>query len=221
MRKCALRPSGYDFTTLYTIGGYSRQTHSGVSSRVLSPTLTCRVQDLPANDIGSARQGNRTPEFEVSVLASSFLLPSVSGCLLSLCLSNTIWVGTFRTLVKFFYLRHVLNDGACGNVAGAHGSQLTGEAWEGHGGELVQHEVDVAGQGPVVDLVGAVVEGLERLGVKQAHQKVKRLVIIRYDSVQRTLLLSQSVEVHVIPVGDGFDLRQVEGGQPDGSGHED
>ena len=101
MRLYALRPSGYDFTTLYTIGEYSRQTHSGVSSRVLSPTLTCRVQFFfTANDIGSARQGNFTPDFEVSVLTSSFLLPSVSGCLLSLCLLSTIYGGTFRTLIN-------------------------------------------------------------------------------------------------------------------------
>lgn len=73
----------------------------------------------------------------------------------------------------------------------------------------------------MVNLIGAVVEGLERLGVKQAHQKVKRLVIIRYDSVQRTLLLSQSVEVHVIVVCDGLDLGQIERSQPDGGGHED
>ena len=93
----ALRPSGYDFTTLYTIDRYSCQTHSGVSSRVLSPTLICRVQVCPANDIDSARQGNFTPEFEVSVLASSFLFPSVSGCLLSLRLSSATYSGTFRT----------------------------------------------------------------------------------------------------------------------------
>ena len=72
----------------------------------------------------------------------------------------------------------------------------------------------------MVDLVGAVVEGLERLGVEQAHQKVKRLVVIWYDSVERALLLPQGVEVHIIPVGDGLDLGQVEGGQPDGGGHE-
>lgn len=67
MHECALRPSGYDFTTLYTIGGYSCQTHSGVSSRVLSPTLTCRVQVDPVNDIGSARQGNFTPFLQNSL----------------------------------------------------------------------------------------------------------------------------------------------------------
>ena len=46
-------------------------------------------------------------------------------------------------------------------------------------------------------------------------------IIVRYDSVQRTFLLSQGVEVHVIVVCDGLDLGQVEGGQPDGGGHED
>ena len=116
---------------------------------------------------------------------------------------------------------HVLNNGACRNVAGAHGGQLTGEAWEGHGGELIQHEVDMAGQGPVVDLIRAVVEGLERLGVEQAHQKIERLIVVRYDGVQRALPLPQGVEIHIIPVGDGLDLGQVEGGQPDSGGHQD
>ena len=73
----------------------------------------------------------------------------------------------------------------------------------------------------MVDLVGAVVEGLERLGVEQAHQKIKRLVVIWYDGVERALLLPQGVEVHIVPVCDGFDLGQVEGGQPDSGGHKD
>ena len=128
MRLCALRSSGYDFTTLYTIGEYSRQTHSGVSSRVLSPTLICRMQVCPANDIGSARQGNFTPEFEVSVLASSFLFPSVSGCLLSLCLSSTTCRGTFRTFEKGLELGNVLQDYGGHHVAGAHGGLKSGVA---------------------------------------------------------------------------------------------
>ena len=72
----------------------------------------------------------------------------------------------------------------------------------------------------MVDLVGAVVEGLERLGVEQAHQKIERLIIVRDHGVQRAPLLPQGVEIHIIPVGDGLDLGQVEGGQPDGGGHE-
>ena len=79
----------------------------------------------------------------------------------------------------------------------------------------------MAWQGPVVNLVGAVVEGLERLGVEQAHQKVKSRIVVRYDGVQRALLLSQGVEIHIVMVCDGLDLGQVEGGKPDGGGHED
>ena len=40
----------------------------------------------------------------------------------------------------------------------------------------------------VVDLVRAVVQGLECLRVEQAHQKVISAVVVRDDSIQRTLL---------------------------------
>ena len=113
-----------------------------------------------------------------------------------------------------------MSYGTCRNVAGPHGGQFSGEPRQGHGCELVQHEVDVLGQGPVVDLVGAVVQCLECLGIEQAHQKVKCLIVVRDHGVERTFLLPQGVEVHIIPVGDGLDLGQVEGSQPDGSGHE-
>ena len=73
----------------------------------------------------------------------------------------------------------------------------------------------------MVDLVGAVVQRLRRLGVEQTHQKVKCLIIVWYDGVERTFLLPQGVEVHVIPVGDSLDLGQIEWSQPDGGGHED
>lgn len=56
--------------------------------------------------------------------------------------------------------------GAGGDIPGSHGGKFPGEARQRHGGELVQHEVDVAGQGSVVDLVSAVVEGLKRLGIE-------------------------------------------------------
>lgn len=124
-------------------------------------------------------------------------------------------------LVQLLDLGHVLDDGTGRDVAGAHGGQLAGEAGQGHRGELVQHEVDMAGQGPVVDLVGAVVEGLERLGVEQGHQEIECRVIVRDDGVQRHFLFAQGVEVHVVVVGDGLDLGQIEGSQPDGGGHED
>ena len=70
-------------------------------------------------------------------------------------------------------LGNVLNDDGNADIPGAHGGQLTGKAGQGHRGELVQHKVDMAGQGPMVDLVRAVVEGLERLGVEQGYQKLK------------------------------------------------
>ena len=72
----------------------------------------------------------------------------------------------------------------------------------------------------MMDLVGAVVEGLECLGVEQAYQKVKSRIVVRYDGIQCALLLPQGVEVHIVMVCDGLDLGQVEGGQPDGGGHE-
>ena len=73
----------------------------------------------------------------------------------------------------------------------------------------------------MVDLVGAVVESLECLGVEQAHQKIECRVVIGDHRVQRALPLPQGVEIHIIPVGDGLDLGQVEGGQPDSGGHQD
>ena len=73
----------------------------------------------------------------------------------------------------------------------------------------------------MVDLVGAVVEGLKRLGVKQGHQKVEGVVVVRDHSIECHLLLPQGVEVHVIVVSDGLDLGQVEGGQADGGGDQD
>ena len=110
-------------------------------------------------------------------------------------------------------------NGTGGNIAGTHGGKLPGEARQGHGRELVQHKVDVAGQLLVVDLVGAVVEGLERLGVEETHQEVKCVIIIRYHSVQCAFLFSQGIKVHIVMVGDGLDLRQIEGRQPDSGGH--
>ena len=55
--------------------------------------------------------------------------------------------------------------------------------------------MDMAGQGAMVDLVGAVVQGLERLGVEQADEKIEAVVVVGDDGIQRTLLLPQSVEI--------------------------
>ena len=73
----------------------------------------------------------------------------------------------------------------------------------------------------MVDLIGAVVEGLERLGVEQGHQEVKRVVVVRDHGIEGHLFLSQGVEIHVVVVGDRLDLRQIEGRQPHGGGDQD
>ena len=50
--------------------------------------------------------------------------------------------------------------------------ELARESRQRHGGELVQHKANVTRQRAVVDLVCAVIQGLERLRVKQAHKEV-------------------------------------------------
>ena len=124
-------------------------------------------------------------------------------------------------LIQLLDLGHVLDDGAGGDIPGSHGGQLPGEARQWHGRELIQHKVDVSGQGSVMDLVGAVVEGLERLGIEQGHQEVKRVIVVRDHGIEGHLLLPQGIEVHVIVVGDSLDLGQVEGGQADSGGDQD
>ena len=71
-----------------------------------------------------------------------------------------------------------------------------------------------------MDLVCAVVQRLEYLGVQQADEEIEGRIIIRDDGVQSALSLSQRVEIHVIMVGDGFDLRQIEWGQPHGGAYQ-
>ena len=73
----------------------------------------------------------------------------------------------------------------------------------------------------MVDLVSTVIEGLERLGVEQGHQEVKRVVVVRDHGIEGHLFLSQGVEIHVVVVGDRLDLRQIEGRQPHGGGDQD
>ena len=72
----------------------------------------------------------------------------------------------------------------------------------------------------MVDLVGAVVQCLEYLGVQQADEEVEGRVIIRDHGIEGALSLSQRVEIHVIMVGDSFDLRQIEGRQPHSGRHQ-
>ena len=79
----------------------------------------------------------------------------------------------------------------------------------------------MARQHPVVDLVRAVIERLERLGVQQTHEEVKRAVVVGNHRVERTLLLAQRVEIYIVMVRNGLDLRQIERREAHGGGHQD
>ena len=75
-------------------------------------------------------------------------------------------------LIQFFDLCHILNDNACRDGTRAHRRKLAREARQRHGGELVQHEANVARQRAVMNLVCAVIQGLECLRVKQAYKEI-------------------------------------------------
>ena len=79
----------------------------------------------------------------------------------------------------------------------------------------------MARQRAVVDLVCAVIQGLERLRVKQAYKEIERVVVIWDNSVERDLFFSQRVKVHVVMVGQGLDLRQIKGCETDSRTHQD
>ena len=72
----------------------------------------------------------------------------------------------------------------------------------------------------MVDLVSTVVKGLECLGVEKTHQKIQTVVVVGYDGVQSAFLFSQRIKVHIIPVRNGLNLRQIEGSQPHSGGHQ-
>ena len=60
------------------------------------------------------------------------------------------------------------------DVAGAHGGlELAKVIRQGDVAELVHHQADRDGQGPLVYLVGLVVEGLKGAGVEHPHQVIK------------------------------------------------
>ena len=73
----------------------------------------------------------------------------------------------------------------------------------------------------MVDLVGTVVKRLEYLGVQQTDEEIEGRIIIRDHGLEGTFFLSQGIQVHVIMVGDGLDLRQVEGSQPHSGADQD
>ena len=71
-----------------------------------------------------------------------------------------------------------------------------------------------------MDLVCAVVQCLEYLGVQQADEEVEGRIIIRDHGIEGALFLTQRVQVHIVMVGDSFDLRQIEGCQPHSGTHQ-
>ena len=79
----------------------------------------------------------------------------------------------------------------------------------------------MARQRAVVDLVCAVIKGLERLRVKQTHKEVERVIIVGNDSVKSHFLLTQRVKVHIVVVGQGLDLRQIKWRETDSRTHQD
>ena len=125
-----------------------------------------------------------------------------------------------RILIQFLDLRHVLDDGAARNISGAHGCQFPWQTGQIDRWSLVQNKVDMARQRPMVDLVGTVVQRLEYLGVQQADKKIESRIIIRDHGIEGTFFLSQGIQVHVIMIGDGLDLRQIEWGQPHGGAYQ-
>ena len=72
----------------------------------------------------------------------------------------------------------------------------------------------------MVDLVCAVIQGLERLRVKQTHKEVERVVVVWNDSVKCNFLFAQRVKVHIVMVGQGLDLRQIKGCKTDSRTHQ-
>ena len=125
-----------------------------------------------------------------------------------------------RILVQFLDLRHVLDNGAARNISGAHGCQFPRQTGQVDRRSLVQNKVDMTRQRAMVDLVGAVVQRLKYLGIQQADEEIEGRVIIRDYGIEGAFFLSQGIQVHVIMVGDGLDLRQIEWGQPHGGAYQ-
>ena len=72
-------------------------------------------------------------------------------------------------LVQALNLGHVLNDGGGRDIPAPHGSKLPRESRQRHCGKFIENEVDMAGQRPMVDLIGAVIKCLKHLRIQQGH----------------------------------------------------
>lgn len=183
---------------------------------MLPPALTCRMEFPSLLGIGSARQGSCTPEFEASVLISSFLLPSVSDGCFSLHLSSTACSKTFRTFKQGLELGQVLQDDGDADLPAAHGGkELVEFIRQGDVAEFVHHEMDVQGQPAAVNMVGQVVKLLEKLGVEHPHDEIEAAVVVGDHGKEGRLFLPDGGQLHFIHRGDARDGGQVELFQPD------
>ena len=73
----------------------------------------------------------------------------------------------------------------------------------------------------MMDLVGTVVQGLEDLRIQQTDQKIEGRIVVRDHGIEGAFPLSQGIEVHIIVIRDGLDLRQVKRRQPHGGADQD
>lgn len=141
------------------------------------PHLVRRQQFPSAHlEVGGVRPG---PPFGLPVglgvdggLAQRLGNVLVGACLVTAQIEQRVRVagdGFPRVLIQLLDLRHVLDDGAAGDVAGAHGRKLPRQPRQIDRWRFIQDEMHMAGQGSVMDLVCAVVKGLENLGVQKTH----------------------------------------------------
>ena len=117
-------------------------------------------------------------------------------------------------LVQALDLGHVLNDGGGRDIPTPHGGKLPRESRQRHCRKFIKNKVYMAGQRPMVNLVGTVIERLKHLGIQQRDQKREAVIIVWDHSIERHLPLPQRVQIHVIVVRDGLDLGQIKRCQP-------
>ena len=116
-----------------------------------------------------------------------------------------------------------MQDDGGHDIPGAHGGLEPGIAVrEGNIGELVKHQPHRNRQAASMHLVRLIVQLLEGLRIQHTHQEIQGgVVAVRDDAEHRLLPFPQLPQLHGVPAGDPLDLRQGEGGQPDGGGNED
>ena len=67
----------------------------------------------------------------------------------------------------------------------------------------------------MMDLVRAVIKRLKRLGIEQGYQEIEGVVVVRDYRVESAFLFPQGIEIHIVVICNGPDLRQIERSQTD------